>query len=249
MSHRLRFVVLGFCISASFAIQARRQQAVAATPAALSRADTMEKVFRDEAWNRPPTAELSLEAARNEVEGVQLVVVAGKEDVRSATLEVTDLAGEAGSTIPKSNVTWFLYWSLDTWRDNLTGEKRWPEVKWNPATWRNDAGKAHNGDGQLLYPGPNRQPISSIRLENFRDGAEDYEYFWLLRDGVARLKKADAIKHRALIAESEQALAVDDVVVKDLTHFTDDPRVLRQARARIAHLIERTMQAASPSSP
>ncbi len=76
----------------------------------------------------------------------------------------------------KYGVTGFLYWGLDTWRDNLAGEKRWPEVKWNPATWRNDAGKAHNGDGQLLYPGPNRQPLSSIRLENFRDGCEDYEY-------------------------------------------------------------------------
>jgi hypothetical protein len=146
----------------------------------------------------------------------------------------------------KYRVTGFLYWSLDTWRDNLTGEKRWPEVQWKPATWRNDAGMAHNGDGQLIYPGPNRQPLSSIRLENFRDGVEDYEYFWLLKDSVARLKKADAARHQALIAEAEQVLAVDDAVVKDLTHFTHDPQVLRQARARIAHLIER---AGSPSQP
>ena len=143
----------------------------------------------------------------------------------------------------KYRVTGFLYWSLDTWRDNLAGGRRWPEIKWNPATWRNNEGKAHNGDGQLLYPGPNRRPLSSIRLENFRDGAEDYEYFWLLRDAVARLKKADAAKHQALIAESERALAVDDAVVKDLTHFTEDPQVLRQARAAIARLIEKAILA------
>jgi len=149
----------------------------------------------------------------------------------------------------KYGVTGFLYWSLDTWRDNLANEKRWPEVKWNPATFRNDAGKAHNGDGQLLYPGPDRQPLSSIRLENFRDGCEDYEYFWLLRDTLIRLKKANAAKHQALIAEVEKALAVDDTVVKDLTHFTQDPQVLRQARARIAGLIEWAMLAANSRTP
>jgi len=143
----------------------------------------------------------------------------------------------------KFHVTGFLYWGLNVWRDNLEGERRWPEAKWNPATWRNEAGKAHNGDGQLLYPGPGCQPLSSIRLENLRDGIEDYEYFWLLSDAVARLKKADAVKHRSLIAEAEKALAVDPAVTMDLTHFTSDPQVLRKARAELARLIERTQAA------
>ena len=61
-----------------------------AVPPMLSSADTMEKVFRDEPWNRPPVTCLTIEVARNEVEGVQLVVVAGKERLarlfwRSAT--------------------------------------------------------------------------------------------------------------------------------------------------------------------
>lgn len=139
----------------------------------------------------------------------------------------------------KYGVTGLLYWGLDVWRDNMAGPKRWPEVKWNPATWRNDKGLAHNGDGQLIYPGADRQPLSSVRLENLRDGIEDYEYFWLLRDAVARLKKSGAAKDQALIAEAEQALTVDGPVVKDLTHFTDDPQTVRQARAAIARLIER----------
>ena len=131
------------------------------------------------------------------------------------------------------------------WRDNLKGDRRWPEVPWNPATFRNDAGKAHNGDGQLIYPGPDRTPLSSIRLENLRDGIEDYEYFWLLRDAVSRLKRSDAAKHRALIAEAEKALTVDEGVVKDMTHFTDDPKTLR-ARATLAELIERAEAALAP---
>ena len=129
----------------------------------------------------------------------------------------------------KYHVDGFLYWGLNVWRDNMKGDRRWPEVPWNPATFRNDAGKAHNGDGQLIYPGPDRTPLSSIRLENLRDGIEDYEYFWLLRDAVAQLKKGDAAKHQALIAEAEKALAVDEAVVKDMTHFTDDAETLRRA--------------------
>jgi hypothetical protein len=550
MSHRLRLTTLWLGVFAALAAAAGQPRGMAATPVVLSSADTMEKVFRDEPWTGPPAARLTIEAARNEVQGIQLVVAADKRDIRSATLEVSDLAGEAGGTIPKSSVTWnivgyvqteqpaypvrkvgwwpdpllppgrfdvhagqvqplwinvhvpldarpglyrgsvalrlaegqaqsvplevrvwnftvpkqqhletcfllrpeelqkfyklpavpiemyeqwidfcvdhrislmlcewpnfktdmerlvtrqldrggstfclanawseqgppearrkhnaelvaqikelydrakkrgwidrayvycqdeiskehyvyvrelytelkksmpdlrlmqtfykddpvsalgdvlniwapntgryrqaefqarqakgdtvwwyvccgpgkpfanlmiewpaidhrvllwqnqkfgvtgFLYWGLNTWRDNLAGQPRWPEAKWNPATWRDDAGKAHNGDGQLLYPGPDRQPLSSIRLENFRDGCEDYEYFWLLRDALARLKKADAAKRQALIAELEKALAVDDAVVKDLTHFTRDPQLLRRARARIAGLIQRAM--------
>ena len=51
-----------------------------------------------------------------------------------------------------------------------------------------------NGDGRFLYP-PNRDagqdkrefiegPVSSIRWEMLREGLEDYEYFWLLRDRI-----------------------------------------------------------------
>ncbi len=138
----------------------------------------------------------------------------------------------------KFGVTGFLYWGLCVWRDNLEGESRWPEAEWNPATWRNQAGQAHNGDGQLIYPGPDRSPLSSIRLENLRDGIEDYEYFWMLETAVGGLKKADSPEHRALIDAAEKALAVDDAVVTDLTHFTGDPRVLRRARAALARLIE-----------
>jgi len=75
----------------------------------------------------------------------------------------------------KTGVTGLLYWGLAVWRDNLAGEARWPEVPWNPATWRNEAGNAHNGDGQLLYPGADLRPLSSVRFENLRDGIEDYE--------------------------------------------------------------------------
>jgi hypothetical protein len=144
----------------------------------------------------------------------------------------------------KYSVTGFLYWGTAVFRDNCEGDGRWPDVPWKPATWRNSEGKPHHGDGQLIYPGLDRTPQPSIRLENFRDGVEDYEYFWLLRETLTGLERSGKAGHEDLIAKARQALAVDDRVVRDLTHFTDDPQVLRQARAQIAGLIERLQTAA-----
>ena len=86
-------------------------------------------------------------------------------------------------------------------------------------------------------------PLSSIRLENLRDGIEDYETFWLLRDRVKKLAAKGSEKHKSLIAEAQKALAVDASIVKDLTHFTNDPRALRRERASIAELVTRVQEA------
>ena len=56
MSQRLRFMAFSLGVVASFAATVDEQQAVAATPVVLSSTDTMEKVFRDEPWTRPPAA-------------------------------------------------------------------------------------------------------------------------------------------------------------------------------------------------
>jgi len=53
----------------------------------------------------------------------------------------------------KLGVTGNLYWGLDWWSENLSTEPRWPESPWDAASWRNDAGIAHHGDGYLLYRG------------------------------------------------------------------------------------------------
>ena len=106
-----------------------------AAPPVLGSADTMEKVFRDEPWNRPPVTRLTVEAARNEVEGIQLVVVADKESVRSATLEVSDLTGEAGGLISKANVAWNVVGYVDTEQPNYPVRKvgSWPDPLLPPA--------------------------------------------------------------------------------------------------------------------
>jgi len=62
------------------------------------------------------------------------------------------------------------------------------------------------------------------------------------RDLVGKLKKAGG-QHKALVDRAEKALAIDDGVVTDLTHFTQDPAEVRKARAGVAALIEKARQA------
>ena len=38
------------------------------------------------------------------------------------------------------------------------------------------------GDGWLTYPGPNGEPLSSVRFDNLRDGFEDAELLQLLKE-------------------------------------------------------------------
>lgn len=38
------------------------------------------------------------------------------------------------------------------------------------------------GDGNILACGPGGQPLATMRLENFRDGLEDYAYAQIYRE-------------------------------------------------------------------
>jgi hypothetical protein len=103
-----------------------------------------------------------------------------------------------------------------------------------------------NGDGRFLYPprrDPNRSkepcfddPINSVRWENLRDGMEDYEYLWLLRQEIARLESAG--RSRDLVQQARALLTVPPEVSRDLTHFTTDPRLILAHRDRVAKMLE-----------
>ncbi|HEC77927.1 MAG TPA: DUF4091 domain-containing protein [candidate division WOR-3 bacterium] len=85
------------------------------------------------------------------------------------------------------------------WKANVDGAYSW----WNLTHWEENpyynsrmlqsgaGGKKVSlkaGDGVLLYPNPDFSgpPINSLRWEIFRQGLEDYEYFWIL---TQRIKK------------------------------------------------------------
>lgn len=121
--------------------------------------------------------------------------------------------------------TGLLYWESNYWHGMIpagANEPRWPDVPWEQtkvATYREFK---VNGDGFLIYPGPNWTPWPSVRLENIRDGIEDYEYLCLLREYAPQSKE----------------LFVGNDISQDFTHFTKDPSVLLQRRLRIAAAIE-----------
>jgi hypothetical protein len=78
----------------------------------------------------------------------------------------------------KYDVDQYAYWRVNYW-ENL-------DVFSQPITY---SGVSANGDGTFFYPGRDylfslqdrgvEGPMSSIRMKNWRRGAQDYEYLWL----------------------------------------------------------------------
>lgn len=127
----------------------------------------------------------------------------------------------------KHGISGFEYWSILSWGDaNVAGQggKKWPDVPWQVAKFA--------GDGYLCYPGPDGRPLSSVRFENLRDGFEDYEYLWLLREKLPRLGEADR-------AAAERLLQIEAPLAESNAVYTDDPAVLLQRREAIARLLEK----------
>lgn len=87
-----------------------------------------------------------------------------------------DLRALMGAMTTKWEPDGFLYWSLTQWRKNKPLSNG-PFI----SSWQTKSFNDYNGDGSWLYPGPDGKPIASIRLENFRDGLEDYAAALLLK--------------------------------------------------------------------
>ncbi len=136
----------------------------------------------------------------------------------------------------KYNAEGFLYWGTTHWDLNCKDDKRWPEVPW--ITYNRQPG--HNGCGYLIYPGPDGTPLSSIRLETVRDGIEDYEYLYLLKNLVPQAK--GKVPEDVLQQAMAQVQFGAEIATNHKT-YAQDPQRLIEARERIANSIE-TLQRA-----
>jgi len=142
----------------------------------------------------------------------------------------------------KYEVNGFLYWGLNWWADsNVTGTdgKKWPDVPWDSFSFSN-----FNGDGHLLYPGPDGELWSSVRLENVRDSLEDYEYLWMLSEALKAARASGPVP-KPLEERATRLLAVEDDLVASPSSYTQDPARLMRARAEIA----RTLVELNPRKP
>jgi hypothetical protein len=152
----------------------------------------------------------------------------------------------------KYGVTGSLYWHT-TYYGNVPGgaaRNPWEEaMSWTPdltGTWG-------NGDGMLLYPHTRERsstpviegPVDSLRWEMLRDGIEDREYFWTLRQEMARLKtlEGDATGRqlaavRSALQAAREALGGPDRLARSLTEYATDPLALLAERDALARAIE-----------
>ncbi|MHB0958719.1 MAG: glycoside hydrolase domain-containing protein [Pirellulaceae bacterium] len=109
-----------------------------------------------------------------------------------------------------------LFWHVNLWHPNRIIDSNDPYLDWKPVCIAN-----MTGDGCLTYPTP-AGPVSSIRLENIRDGLEDYDYLALLADAQGQ----------------EAAKKYVGRLVKSMTDFTRDPAALTAVRDEIADQLE-----------
>jgi len=88
----------------------------------------------------------------------------------------------------KEGLAGHLYWCNNNYAGTLEYAFN-PEDEWTVAN-RAGGGATWNGDGFLVYPGYNygiKGPIGTLRLENIRDGMEEYKWLTLIDNAYASL--------------------------------------------------------------
>ena len=110
----------------------------------------------------------------------------------------------------------FLYYQMTIWNSErpISGPSTFTD--WEPRSWTR-----YHGDGSWFCCGPDGAPCETIRMENFRDGLEDYAY---------------ALEYER---RTGKACDVPPEVCRAIDQFTDDPQVYYAWRNRLAEEIER----------
>lgn len=151
----------------------------------------------------------------------------------------------------KYNVSGILVWASNFWTSPTAFPKSWQNPYLDPMCYVSSStlapGTKHfwgNGDGRFYYPPlacaqpsekPNFEaPVPSIRLEMLREGLEDYEMLYLLREKLTANKTLDPAKR----AEFEKLLIVPEEITSSMTVFSTSPQPIYQHRAKVAQAIE-----------
>ena len=133
----------------------------------------------------------------------------------------------------------FLYYQVSFWNSERVVDSGPFVDYWNPDTQNSRC----NGDGILAYTGPDGRPIPCIRLENFRDGLEDYAYAKPLEEKLREVESsfAKATEDKSSenwISRAKELLAVPREVMDTMKNYTDDPKVIYRWRDAMADAIE-----------
>lgn len=144
-----------------------------------------------------------------------------------------------------------LYWCVNReWQTNMDIREQWPDAAWKSHIFHAHTGKRKykNGMGNLVYPGRGGVLHASLRLENLRDGLEDYEYMCALRDAVDRLKATDTAAARELFPAARALGTPPSNVATAVDDWSRDPGPLLKYRERVARMIEEAERAIQPQS-
>jgi hypothetical protein len=100
-----------------------------------------------------------------------------------------------------------------------------------------------SGDGFMVYPGhrfDRARPVPTIRVEQAREGVEDYEYFWLLRQRMDRAKAAgrDVAEAEALLKRAAELVEMPNAGGRYSTRILPEPGVVLQLKQDLARAIE-----------
>lgn len=140
-----------------------------------------------------------------------------------------------GAMTAKYRPDGFLYYATTFWNQNQPIEKG-PFTEWNPASF-----KTFHGDGSLLCSGPGGKPVPTIRLENYRDGQEDYAYVCILEKIISYYEAKNgklSANEKQWLSEARASLAVPERLVKTLKEYSRDAQHLYTYRNRLANLID-----------
>lgn len=127
-----------------------------------------------------------------------------------------------------------LYWALNFW--SQTPDPWLDAVTFISGFVCSDGGVL-NGEGSVIYPGDQTEkytgqpnvngPVSSIRFELLREGIEDYEYLWMLKDAGDEQFAEEQVRnmvidvssfsrnlHQLYIARKEMARRLEELAAK-----------------------------------
>lgn len=159
----------------------------------------------------------------------------------------------------KYGVDGLLVWSTNYWTSPTAFPPPAKQDPWaDPMSYVSGYGtpagtKAYwgNGDGRFLYPPKGHTdgrkriegPVDSFRWEMLREGIEDADTFFILRDMVLEAKRLGV--NPALVSQAERLVSIPPTVASGLTEFTRDPLPMYKHRRAIALMIERLKKAIS----
>lgn len=153
------------------------------------------------------------------------------------------------------NITGILIWSSNYWTSSTAFPDSLQNPYADPMSYVSGYGVPKgtkqfwgNGDGRFLYPpmevfadpaegtrnsaGPIvARPVESIRWEMLREGIEDWEMLYLLRERIKQRGSEDAALSKLL--------DVPEDITRSLTEFTVDPAPIHRHRRLVAEAIER----------